>query len=51
MTLLKADNKVADETAQMRRLICAFVVTNHRIQLFSSAVQLFYVILPWALRK
>ena len=28
----KADNKIAVETAQMRRLICAFVVTNHRIQ-------------------
>ena len=25
----KADNKIADETARMRRLICAFVVTNH----------------------
>ena len=28
----KADNKIADETARMRRLICAFVVTNHQIQ-------------------
>ena len=24
----KADNKVADETARMRRLVCAFIVTN-----------------------
>ena len=26
----KADNKVADETAWMRRLVWAFIVTNHR---------------------
>ena len=26
----KADNKVAAETARMRRLVLAFIVTNHR---------------------
>ena len=26
----KADNKVADETAWMRRLVWAFIVTNHQ---------------------
>ena len=26
----KADNKVADKTAWMRRLVWAFIVTNHR---------------------
>ena len=31
----------------MRRLICAFVDTNHQRQFFSVA----YVILPWTLRK
>ena len=36
----KADNKVALETAQMRRLVCAFIVTNHRRQVFAVAVQL-----------
>ena len=35
----------------MHRLICTFVVTNHRRQFFSVAVQLLYVILPWALRN
>ena len=35
----------------MCKLTCAFVVTNHRRQFFSVAVQLLYVILPWALRK
>ena len=32
----KADNKVADETARMGRLVCAFIVTNHRRQVFCS---------------
>ena len=32
MASKKADYKVADETALMRRLICAFVVTNHQRQ-------------------
>ena len=36
----KADNNVADETVWMRRLVCAFIVTNHRRQVFSVAVQL-----------
>ena len=36
----KADNKVADETARMRRLVCAFIVTNHRRQVFAVVVQL-----------
>ena len=36
----KADNKVADETARMRRLGCVFIVTNHRGQAFVVAVQL-----------
>ena len=36
----KADNKVADETARMRRLVCAFIVTNHLRQVFAVAVQL-----------
>ena len=39
----KADNKDADETARMHRLICALIVTNHRRQVFSVAVQLLYV--------
>ena len=26
----KADIKVADDTAQMHRLVCAVIVTNHR---------------------
>ena len=39
----KADNKVADDTAWMRRLVWAFIVTNHRRQVFSVAVQLLYV--------
>ena len=43
MTSKKADNKVADVTARMRRLICAFVVTNHQRQFFSVAVHLLYV--------
>ena len=38
----KADNKVADDTAWMRRLVWAFIVTNHRRQVFSVAVQLLY---------
>ena len=38
----KADNKVADETAWMRRLVWAFIVTNHRTG-FSVAVQLLNV--------
>ena len=37
----KADNKVADETARMGRLVWAFIVTNHRT-VFSVAVQLLY---------
>ena len=37
----KADYKVADETAWMRRLVWAFIVTNHRT-VFSVAVQLLY---------
>ena len=41
--LKKADNKVADETAWMRRLVWAFIVTNHQRQVFSVAVQLLYV--------
>ena len=36
----KADNNVADETARIRRLVCAFIVTNHRRQVFAVAVQL-----------
>ena len=39
----KADNKVADETARMRSLVCAFIVTNHRRQVFAVAVQLLSV--------
>ena len=39
----KADNKVADDTAWMRRLVLAFIVTNHRRQVFSVAIQLLYV--------
>ena len=39
----KADKKVADETAWMRRLAWAFIVTNHRRQVFSVTVQLLYV--------
>ena len=39
----KADNKVADDTAWMRRLVWAFIFTNHRRQVFSVAVQLLYV--------
>ena len=38
-TFKKVDNKVADETARMRRLICAFIVTNHQRHFFSVAVQ------------
>ena len=34
----KADDKVADDTAWMRRLVWAFIVTNHRRQVFSVAV-------------
>ena len=30
-----ANNKGADQTAQMRRLVCAFVVRKHRRQVFS----------------
>ena len=30
----KADNKVADDTAWMRRLVSAFIFTNHRRQVF-----------------
>ena len=37
----KPDNKVTDETARMRRLVWAFIVTNHRT-VFSVAVQLLY---------
>ena len=40
MTSKKEDNKVADEIVRMRRLICAFIVTNHRRQFFSVAFQL-----------
>ena len=40
MTSKKQRNKVADETARVRRLICAFVVTNHRRMFFAAAVQL-----------
>ena len=40
MTSKKQRNKVADETAWVRRLICAFDVTNHRRLFFSVAVQL-----------
>ena len=36
----KADNKVADETVWMRRLVCAFIATNHRRQVFAVTVQL-----------
>ena len=36
----KTDNKVADETARVRRLICTFIVTNHRRQVFAVAVHL-----------
>ena len=36
----KADNKVADETARMCRLVWAFIVTNHRRPVFAVAVQL-----------
>ena len=32
----KADNKVADDTAWMRRLVWAFIATNHRRQVFIS---------------
>ena len=39
----KADDKVADDTAWMRRLVWAVIVTNHRRQVFSVAVQLLYV--------
>ena len=39
----KTDNKVADDTAWMRRLVWAFIVTNHRRQVFLVAVQLLYV--------
>ena len=39
----KADNKVADDTAWMRRLVWTFIATNHRRQVFSVAVQLLYV--------
>ena len=39
----KADNKVADDTAWMRRLVWAFTVTNHRGQVFSVTVKLLYV--------
>ena len=39
----KADSKVADDTEWMRRLVWAFIVTNHRRQVFSVAVQLLYV--------
>ena len=38
--LKKADTKVADETARMHRLVCAFIVTNHGRQVFAVAVQL-----------
>ena len=37
--LKKADNKVADETAWMRRLVWAFIVINTRL-VFSVAVEL-----------
>ena len=39
----KTDNKVADDTAWMRRLVWAFIVTNHRRPVFLVAVQLLYV--------
>ena len=35
MVLSKANNKGADQTAGMRRLVCVFVVHNHRRQVFS----------------
>ena len=37
MILLKTDNTEADETARLRRLVCAFIVTNHRRQVFAVA--------------
>ena len=39
----KADATVADDTAWMRRLVWAFIFTNHRRQVFSVAVQLLNV--------
>ena len=36
----KSDNKVADESARMCRLVCAFIVTNQRRRVFAAAVQL-----------
>ena len=39
----KAVNKVADETARMRRLVCAFIVTIHLQSRFNCY--------PWTLRK
>ena len=39
----KADNRVADETARVHRLVFACIVTNHRTQVFSVAVQWLYV--------
>ena len=38
----KADNNVADETAWMRRLVWAFIVTNHQTG-FLSRGRLLYV--------
>ena len=34
-TFQKANSKGADQTARMRRLVCAFVVRNPRRQVFS----------------
>ena len=34
-TFQNANNKGADQTAQMRRLVCVFVVCKHRRQVFS----------------
>ena len=42
MIHLKTDDNDADETARMRRLVCAFIVTNHQRQVFAVA---------WTLRK
>ena len=38
----KADNKVADDIAWMRRLVWAFIVTNHRNR-FSQSQSNFYM--------
>ena len=42
-TTTTTDNIVADETARIRRLVCASVVTNHQRQVFSVAVELLYL--------